>query len=165
MKSLVLSLTICFLLTACSNVGTVRSVNGNKVVNIEDPVDLYSVAYVDYYDVETLRAEEVKKAELTFGEPDFRKIPEHGYIRVHVKTPDIDSANTKWWTVVVKDKNGIVVVKRDGPNSIADYQTSGGITVWKNSLIVSLPELEAPFEVFIISNILKKRWGYQVTGE
>ncbi|HHP0514346.1 TPA: hypothetical protein ACRZ3R_005192 [Vibrio harveyi] len=165
MNKIVVGLILSFVLVGCSNLGTTRAVNGNIVQNIEDPNDFGSIAYVDYYDVDTLRAIEKKKAELAFEEPDYSKIPVNGYLLAHVKTPTIESADTKWWKTVVVDEAGNVLAKKQGSASVASYETTNGITVWKNSMLVVLPEVQPPFNVYIVSDLLNKRWGYKVLGE
>ena len=149
----------------CSNLGSIRVTNGNKIENIEDPQDFGSIAYVDYFDYETLIEEKKQQASLAFEEPDRSDIPENGLIIAYVKTPEIESANTKWWQVVIKDNHGEVVKRVHGDDSVANYETTNGITVWKNSILVEMPRISPPFDVYIISDVHKKRWGYRVLGK
>lgn len=165
MSKIAVGLLLSVVLVGCSNLGTTRTVNGNVVQNIEDPNDLGSIAYVDYYDINTLRTAEKEKAELAFEQPDYSKIPPNGYLLAHIKTPTIESANTKWWKTVVVDEGGKVLAKKQGSPSVASYETTNGITVWKNSMLVVLPEIQPPFNVYIVSDLLNKRWGYKVLAK
>lgn len=165
MNNIALGLLLSFVLVGCSNLGTTRTVNGNVVQNIEDPNDFGSIAYVDYYDVDTLRAIEKKKAELEFGKPDYSQIPVNGYLLVHVTTPTIESADTKWWKTLIVDDAGNVLTKNQGSTNIASYEITNGITVWKNAMLVVLPEVQPPFNVYIVSDLLNKRWGYKVLNK
>lgn len=163
--SLILTMVLALVLASCSNLGSVRTVNGNRVEVIEDPKDFGSIAYVEYFDYETLKARERKRAELAFEEPDYSSLLPNGYILVNVKTPTIGSANTKYWRVVVKDKSGEVVKRYQGKNSIADHQTTNGVTVWVNTMVVALPEITPPFDVYVVSDLVEKRWGARVLGK
>jgi hypothetical protein len=165
MKRLSISIICAFLLVGCSILGTTRNINGNSVMNIEDPEDFSSVAYVDYFDYQFLVEEEKEKAGLIFEEPNLTRIPEFGYIIAHFKTPSIGSANPKYWQVIIKDKSGKIVKKVRGRDDVANYNTTNGVTVWKNMILVTLPEIEPPFEVYIVSDISKKRWGYRVLAK
>ena len=74
MNKVVVGLLVSLILVGCSNLGTIRAVNGNKVQNIEDPNDYGSIAYVDYFDVDTLKKNEIKRAVITMGYLFFSKI-------------------------------------------------------------------------------------------
>lgn len=164
-KRIILSLIFSLLLGGCSNLGSIRTVNGNKVQNIEDPNEFSSIAYVNYFDVSTLKNEEDKKAELAFRKPDYSEVPKNGYVAAHVSTHTLESANTSWWRVVVRDNTGKVISSKKGSDKVAKPYTANGITTWNNSIVVLLPEIELPFDVYVISELTNKRWGYKVLGK
>ena len=165
MNKVVVGLLVSLILVGCSNLGTIRAVNGNKVQNIEDPNDYGSIAYVDYFDVDTLKKNEIKRADLAFEKANISDIPKYGYVIAHVKTPTIESADTKWWKVVIVDEAGKVITSKKGQGDVANYETSNGVTVWKNSILVELPKISPPFNVYIVSELQNKRWGYKVLGQ
>jgi len=61
MNKIAVGLLLSFVLIGCSNLGAIRDFNGNVVKNIEDPNDFGSIAYADYYDIDTLKAVEKSK--------------------------------------------------------------------------------------------------------
>ncbi|MCS6259047.1 hypothetical protein G3479_07235 [Shewanella baltica] len=156
----------CLFIIACSNLGSVRTVNGNKVEVIEDPQDLGSIAFVEYYDFTTLQQQENKRAELLFQKPDYTKLMKNGFVLANIVTPTLDSANTKYWVVVIKKSNGELVSTTKGQDILPSPKTLNGLTTWSNSLAVPLPEnIQPPFDVFVISELHQKRWGARVLSK
>lgn len=164
MMKLAIFLSI-MLLSACSNLGTTRVTNGINILAIEDPEIFDTISWVDIFDYQTLANKKTKSAELAFQEANYDDIPKNGFIIVRLATSTIKSANTKFWRIVIKNKNGNVVAQETGPNKVANFRRTSDITPWVNSFLVLLPELEYPYEVYIISDILDKRWGFKVLGK
>ncbi|MEL4300943.1 hypothetical protein ACE02Z_04950 [Shewanella xiamenensis] len=161
-----LVLIACIFTISCSNLGTVRTVNGNQVEVIEDPQDLGSIAYVEYFDFATLKQQEDQRAELVFQKPDYTKLMKNGFILAKIVTPTLDSANTKYWVVVIKKSNGELVSTTKGQDILPSPKTLNGLTTWSNSLVVPLPEnIQPPFDVFVISELHQKRWGARVLSK
>ncbi|WKD50517.1 hypothetical protein [Microbulbifer spongiae] len=162
MKKVLLAVLSIFVITGCSNLGVVRESNGNKIEVIEDPESFDTISYIDFYDYQALVEKEKQQAKLELRKVNFSKLPKYGYLVVNVTTPTIGSANTKFWTTIVQDNEGNVLLRKKGPNYVANHKTIGGYTSWRNLYIVNLPEIEKPFNVYVVDEVNSQRWGFKV---
>tara|TARA_B100000929_G_scaffold291033_1_gene287384 strand:- start:5968 stop:6462 length:495 start_codon:yes stop_codon:yes gene_type:complete len=163
MRKLTFSLALLSLiLTGCAgNLGSTRTNYGHSVKNVEDPSNFTKIAYVDYLSPDYMKGERRATAELKMDSPDFSGIPENGYVKINISTGDIDTADSKWWTAIIVNSKGSKVAQKTGRPSVADYKTINGYTSWSNSFLMRSP-IKPPFKVYVIDEISKSRWGYEV---
>ena len=79
---------------------------------------------VTYKDRATLEAEESKHGQVEMLAKDnvaarVASIPKGGRIQVEVRRAEIESANTKWFTVIILNASGEELTRKAGGNSIA----------------------------------------------
>ncbi|MEO0108805.1 MAG: hypothetical protein ABIK62_06505 [candidate division WOR-3 bacterium] len=149
----------------------------NKIVRV-GPEDSgsWGHTWIDYKSPRQLEDELAKEAQLKmWSESEVAKrrcwIPAGGEVVVHISRGTLGSANTRWFTVIVKDGDR-ELVRRQGEEDIPDwnppslYDRSATSGEWWNLMVVSIPEpLERPINVYVIDDILKKRFEWTVIPE
>jgi hypothetical protein len=125
---------------------------------------------VTYKDRATLEAEESKHGEVEMLAKDhvaarIANIPKGGRIRVKIQRSQIESANTKWFTVIILNASGEELTRKAGEDSIAQLPT-GAHGNWWNSVHVDLDQEINPYiDVFVADTIREKRSQFRITRE
>jgi len=123
---------------------------------------------VTYKDRAALEAEESKHGEVEMLAKDhvtarIANIPKGGRIRVQIQRSQIESANTKWFTVIILNASGEELTRKAGENSIAQLPI-GAHGNWWNSLHINLDQEINPYiDVFVADTIREKRSQFRIT--
>jgi hypothetical protein len=125
---------------------------------------------VSYKDRATLEAEESKHGEVEMLAKDdvaarIANIPKGGRIQVEVHRGEIESANTKWFTVIILNASGEELTRKAGGSSIAQLPI-GSHGSWWNLMHVDLDQEVNPYiDVFVADTIREKRSQFRITRE
>lgn len=92
-------------------------------------------------------------------------IPAGGSLTLTIGRLSIESADTRWFTIVVQDEAGKETFRKELDRSVANATHGGGLTVWNNLALVYLPApLKTGYRVFVIDAISKKRHEYLINN-
>jgi hypothetical protein len=70
-----------------------------------------------FYGYEYLKEKADRNAETAMREPDYKRIPEFGYISIRTQASTADMANLKNWLFIVQDKNKNEIYRSNGSDS------------------------------------------------
>src|SRR6266705_4251869 len=125
---------------------------------------------VTYKDRATLEAEASKHGEVEMLTKDkvaarIATIPKGGRIQVEVNRGEIESANTKWFTVIILNASGEELTRKAGGNRIAQVPV-GPNGSWWNLMLVDLDQEINPYiDVFVADAIREKRSQFRIARE
>ncbi len=114
-----------------------------------------------YEDYDLLVQEEKKKAEIERSSPKqleagIERVPKGGKLVIEVNRSTIGAANTEFFLAIVTDPQGKEMVRRYGPDDIAETpSTPGG--AWWNLFIVNIPEdIGAGVKIIVVDRLDNK---------
>jgi hypothetical protein len=125
---------------------------------------------VTYKDRATLEAEESKHGEVEMLAKDdvaarIASIPKGGRIQVKIHRGEIESANTKWFTLIILNASGEELTRKAGGNSVAQLPI-GTHGSWWNLMHVDLDQEINPYiDVFVADTVREKRPQFRITRE
>ena len=86
-------------------------------------------------------------------------LPSGGQLTLRIMRTTIESANTSWFSVVVRDINGNELHRERLKSSVAEF--TAGVSGWWNIGIVRIPiEIQSGTEIFVIDHLDNKRFEY-----
>lgn len=164
MRKLLLGLLIAIVFVSCVGYryGSSIKLDGKK----------HATAYIEYKSNKFLVEEVKKKSSINLWDSlkikeELKYKPIGGYVYCHVYGYTIASANTKYWTCVVFDKNGKEIIRKVGNDNIPNMPThrendpSG--KMWSNLLLVRLDtNITDFFKVRLIDGLGDKYNDYLV---
>jgi hypothetical protein len=108
-----------------NTVGMKQEDSAYKIVP-ENPGENRAIAV--FYSSEYLKEKEDKKAEIKMREPNYKGIPEFGYIQIRIQGWTPATANPSRWLFIVHDKNKNEIYRNFGDSSRPQRSKS----VWWN---------------------------------
>lgn len=103
--------------------------------------DGISLRYEDYHHLAQEERDKARNERISQERLDARlaTIPKGGHLIVTVHRSTIGAANTKYFLVIVTDSSGKEIVRRYGPDDIAETPSTAGGSWW-NLFLVNIPK-------------------------
>ena len=172
MNNLPIHLAICLTMTILGCSSTLQqfkpaTTNSDpRISSITNNRDTYGSTRLEYKSYSELRSELNKKAETQlWAQQEITNqkaiLPVGGELIVYIQRITIGAANTKWFTVIVKDE-GTEIVREKGEESVPDYFVLLDETIWWNLMIVDLPSHSEHFTVYVVDALLNKRHEFSI---
>jgi hypothetical protein len=119
MKKFIIITSVVLFFNSCASIiaNTVGMKQEDKAYIIRPENLGENRAVAVFYSYDFLKEKEDKRAETNMREPNYKHIPEFGYISIRIQGWSAGTANTKDWLFIVQDKNKNEIYRSYGLNS------------------------------------------------
>ena len=144
-------------------------IKGYEIKLLEGENKNNGITNIEYQSLSQLIEEENKKAvkemtkkeDLNFLILSYKTTSMGGAISLHIDRETIGMANTKWFSIIVKDKNEKEMYRKALDESVP---YSNAVKTWSNITICSVNQkIKTPFFVYVIDKFADKPFKFEVT--
>lgn len=94
------------------------------------------------------------------------RLPQGGYVFIHINASTIGAANTKYWSYIIKDINGKEITRKHGVDDIHEFTSTQYGTIWWNiDLVPITTKINGPFKVHVIDELTSKNIEFTVYSD
>ena len=134
---------------------------GNSQYNGVTTIEYQSLSQIIEEQKKTADKEMWTKEKLNSTILAFKSLCKGGQITLHIERRSIDFANTKWFSIIVKDKNENELHRETLDSEVADH--SGD--TWFNIKSCCIDKkIKTPFFIYIIDQFADKPFKFEVTA-
>lgn len=151
--------------------GQEKTIYGNTILRHEGKNDIAGTTNVGFMTLNQVKQdiEEQADKEMWTTEKKEDKIKEAeeymagGKIHLYVERLTIESANLRWFTVIVRDSTDNNEIYRRDLESDVPNTPLGGSDYWWNVGIISIPEkIEGKIYIYIIDKLMSDKFKFEV---